>query len=120
MYLLSRLLISTLIVFLASELVPGFDVNSIYVALVVAVVLGIINVTIKPILFVLTLPITIMSLGLFTFVLNALMILLVGNIVKGVTITGFWPALLTALFISLAHMIVRRFEQQDRANQHLA
>lgn len=75
-------------------LVPGFHVNSFYAALIVAVILGIVNAIIKPIIMILTLPITILTLGLFSFVVNAGLILLVSTVVKGFSVDGFVPALI--------------------------
>ena len=79
--------------------VPGFGVESLYTALIAALVLGLVNALVRPLLFILTLPVTILTLGLFTFVLNALMILLVSTIVKGFSVDGFVPALFGALVL---------------------
>ena len=84
---------------LVAYIVPGFHVDSFYAALIVALVLGIVNAIIKPILVVLTLPITVLTLGLFTFVINAILILFVATIVKGFTVDGFVPALFGGLII---------------------
>jgi putative membrane protein len=100
MNLFIRLLINALIILLVSHLLPGFEVASFYNALWVAVVLGLINVTLKPLLILLTLPINILSLGLFTFVINAVLLLLTASIVKGFEIHGFWWAFLASLIIS--------------------
>ncbi|MCC2630305.1 MAG: rane protein of unknown function [Candidatus Paceibacter sp.] len=105
--LLVRLLINALVIFLISELLPGFDVLSFYTAFIVAIVLGLINITLRPLLIILTLPITILTLGLFTFVINALMLMLVATIVKGFNIEGFIPAFLASLIISLVNVIIR-------------
>ena len=101
MALFINLLISALAVFISAYILPGVHVNSFFTAVVVAVVLGIVNVFIKPIFIILTLPITIFSLGLFYFVINALMILLVARIVPGFQVDGFWWALIFALVLSL-------------------
>ncbi len=101
MKILAKLLVSILAILLASKYVPGIHVESIYTAIIVALVLGLLNLTVKPILFVLTLPITILTFGLFAFVLNALMLWFVGSFVEGFAVDGFIPALIASLFISV-------------------
>jgi putative membrane protein len=90
-------------------------VDSFYTALVAALVLGLVNALIRPILLVLTLPINILSLGLFTFVLNALMVWFASTIVKGFTVEGFVPAFLAALALWTVSLgtswLIRRAEE---------
>jgi putative membrane protein len=76
-------------------------VETFYAALIVALILSILNTLIRPILFVLTLPITVLTLGLFIFVLNGLMLWFVASFVKGFAIAGFWPAVFGAIVYSL-------------------
>ena len=83
---------------IAAYLIPGVTVT-VTGALVLAVVLGIINVFIKPIITILTLPITILTLGIFSLVVNALLILLASAIVPGFTVNGFWSALIFAVIL---------------------
>lgn len=104
--ILANWIISALAIILASQYVPGFHVNSFTTALIVAVVLGIINTLIKPIILILTLPINILTLGLFTFVINALLLLLVARFVPGFTIDGFIPALVGAVILWLINVII--------------
>jgi putative membrane protein len=104
-YLLFRWIINALALLLVANIVPGFGVESLYSALIAALVLGLANALVRPLLFILTLPITILTLGLFTFVLNALMILLVSTIVKGFIVEGFIPALLAALILWVVSMM---------------
>lgn len=99
MYLLFRWLLNAAVLLLVAYIVPGFHVDSFYTALIVALVLGILNAVIKPILVILTLPITILTLGLFTFIINAGLILLVSTMVKGFTVDGFVPALVGGLVL---------------------
>jgi putative membrane protein len=101
-------LVSALVIIVASYLLPGVHVASFMTALVVALVLGILNVLLKPILILLTLPITIITLGLFTFVINALLILLAAQLVPGFVVDGFLWALLFSLLISLINIITAR------------
>lgn len=76
-------------------------IDSFTTALIVALILGLLNAIVRPILFLLTLPITILTLGLFIFVLNGLLLWFVASFVKGFTITGFWPAVVGAIVYSL-------------------
>lgn len=101
MKLLVNLLVSTLAVVVSAYVLPGVHVDSFLTAFVVAVVLGIVNAVLKPILVILTLPITILTLGLFTFVINAALILLVANFVPGFVVDGFLWALLFSLVLSV-------------------
>lgn len=86
--------------------VPGFKVDTFTTALVVALVLGIINTVIKPIILILTLPINILTLGLFTFVVNAALILLVAQFVPGFVVVGFMPALVAAVVLWLINTVI--------------
>ena len=72
-YLLFRWVINAIALLVVANVVPGFGVSTFYTALIAALVLGLVNALIRPLLFILTLPVTILTLGLFTFVLNALM-----------------------------------------------
>jgi putative membrane protein len=101
MRFLVRLVVNAAAVFLAANLVPGIAVSSFAVALLAGLILGFVNAIIKPILFVLTLPFTIVTLGLFIFVVNAICLALVAWLVPGLTISGFWAALFGAIVISL-------------------
>jgi putative membrane protein len=101
MKLLIHLLVSTIAVFVSAYILPGVAVDSLTAAFVVAVVLGIVNMLLKPILVILTLPITILTLGLFYFVINALLVLLVANLVPGFHVNGFWWALVYSLVLSV-------------------
>jgi len=94
-------LIMSVAVFLTAYLLPGVSVESFFAAIVVALVLGIINTFFKPILILLTFPITIVTLGLFSLVLNALLIMVTGAIVPDFTVENFWWALLFSVVLSL-------------------
>lgn len=106
MRILANWLLSALAIFIAAEIIPGFTVDNFTTALIVALILGIVNAIIKPILIILTLPINILSLGLFTFVINALMILLVDYLVSGFTVEGFIPALIAAFILWIVSIII--------------
>ncbi len=101
MSLIVNLLINSLAVFLTSRILPGIALADFVTAIVVALVLGIVNTIIKPALVLLTLPINVLTLGLFTLVINALIILLVAAMVPGFKVSGFWAALLFSLVLSV-------------------
>lgn len=96
-----RFLLSGLAVLLASYLLPGVSVEHYGYALLVAVVLALANVLVKPLLVILTIPLTIFTFGLFLLVINALIILLVDYLVNGFNVDGFWWALGFSLILSL-------------------
>jgi putative membrane protein len=106
MGLLINILINGLAVFLTALFLPHVKVDGIVTAIIVAIVLGIVNFVVKPILHLLTLPITILTLGLFSFVINALMILLVDYLVPGFHVDNFWAALLFSLVLSLVSSLL--------------
>ena len=108
MNLLINWIISALTIIVTAYLLPGVTVGGFTTALVVAVVLGAINIFIKPILIILTLPINILSLGLFTFVINAVIIILVSKIVPGFKVDGFISALLFSIILSVINAVLHR------------
>jgi putative membrane protein len=94
-------LINALALLAVACVMPSIGVDSIGTALVAAVVLGLVNAVIRPILIVLTLPATILSLGLFIFVINGLLFWLVGSTLRGFTVAGFWSGLFGAIVYSI-------------------
>jgi putative membrane protein len=101
MALLLNLLINTSAVLISAYLLKGVQVQGLGTAVVVAVALGIVNTFIRPVLILLTLPLTFLTLGLFLFVINALLILLVSAVVRGFEVNNFWWALAYSLVVSL-------------------
>lgn len=101
MQILINLLINGLAVFVTSKLLSGVVIDSFLTAIIVAVVLSLVNTFIKPLLVLFTLPVNIMTLGLFMFVINAVVILLVDSLVAGFSVGGFWWALIFSLILSL-------------------
>lgn len=101
MRLIVDILVRALILLLTTYLVPGFVIDSLASALLVVIVLGILNVLVKPILLLLTLPINILTLGLFTFVINALILYLAASFVPGFRVSSFGAALFAALVIAV-------------------
>ncbi|HET7178178.1 MAG TPA: phage holin family protein [Chryseosolibacter sp.] len=102
---LIRLLLNGLAVVLAAYLLPGVSVDGYGTALIVALVLAIVNLLVKPILILLTIPITILTLGLFLLVINAAIILFVDNLVTGFVVDGFWWALIFSLILSVFNSV---------------
>lgn len=106
MNLLIRILITSGLVLLIANFMPGVHVAGFTTALIVAIVLGLLNIFIKPILVILTLPVTIITLGLFLLVINALIILLCTEIVGGFSVDTFWTALFFSIILSLLQSIM--------------
>lgn len=104
-----RWIISALTIIVVSYIVPGIHVASFWSALLVALFLGLLNAIVRPIIILLTLPVTIITLGLFVFVINAFMLLLVNAVVKGFTVDGFFPALLGAVLIWIIGWMVNTY-----------
>jgi putative membrane protein len=100
-------IISTLAVLCAAYILPGVHINDFITALVVALVLGIINTFLKPLILILTLPVNLLSLGLFTLVINAFLILLATKIVPGFYVDGFWWALIFSIVLSVINSFLR-------------
>lgn len=99
MKLILRWFINAAALILVANIVPGFHVASFYYALVAALVIGLLNAVIRPILLLLTLPVTIVTLGLFTFVINALLLLFASSFLEGFDISGFFPAVFAAILL---------------------
>lgn len=99
MTLLLRWLVNALTLLAATQIISGFAVSSFYAALIAALVLGLLNAIIRPILVLLTLPVNILTLGLFTFVINGGIVWFMASFVKGVTVDGFLPALAVGILL---------------------
>src|SRR5690606_25717663 len=106
--ILLKIFIVALSLLFVAEIVPGILVADFYVAVIAAIVLGILNLTVKPILFILTLPITILTLGLFTFIINATIFLLAASFLQGFEVQGFIPALFGSFIVSLIGTLTNR------------
>ena len=103
---LARLFLNGISILVASWFIPGLHLAGPTPALMAGVILGLVNAVIRPVLVLLTLPLTLLSLGLFIFVLNALCLALTAAVVPGFDIAGFWPALLGALLVSVVSWIL--------------
>ena len=101
MDLLIKLLIQAIAVMATAWILPGVHIHNFWTAIVVAIILSLLNIFLKPILVLLTIPISIFTFGIFLLVINALIILLAGKIVPGFTLDGFWWAFLFSIILSL-------------------
>lgn len=101
MKIIIRILITALALVLVANLIPGIEVENFYAAVIAALILGLLNIFVKPLLVLLTLPITILTLGLFMFVINALLFLFASSFVEGFSVSGFLPALVGSLLVSI-------------------
>lgn len=106
MNIILRWVITAVAVLITAYVLPGVTVDGVFIALVVAVLLGVINVFLKPIVVILTLPINILTLGLFTFVINAAVVLFVARVVEGFDVSNFWWALLFSLVLSAINAVL--------------
>ena len=104
--ILIRLLANSLVIFFVARMVRGIEIRGFSTAIIVAVVLGFFNALLRPLLIFLPLPITVVTLGLFIFVLNAFLFWLVSAIVPGFIVQGFFPALLGAFLVSLGSLLI--------------
>ena len=112
-----RVLITGIAVFLAVMIVPGLEVDSFGAGLAAVLVLTFLNLLVRPVLFVLTLPLIVLSLGLFLIVVNALLLELTAYLVRGFSVTGFWPAVGGAVVISLVTMILNSLTSDQRPTE---
>lgn len=109
MHILLAIIINTLAVLITGYILPGIHISSFWTALLTAIVLGIVNAIIRPIIFILTLPINILTLGLFSFVIMGLMVYLVSAIVPGFKVDNFGWAILFALIVALINWCLWSF-----------
>jgi len=107
MRLLLHWLFSAISLLIVSHLIPGFYVRDFVSALIAALVIGLVNATLGLVLKILTLPLIVLTLGIFWWVINALMLLFVSNFVPGFAVRGFWPAFWGAVVLSLLNMVLR-------------
>ncbi len=104
---------SAIALLIANEIVPGLSIDTWQTAVFAAVVLGILNSFIKPVLVLLTLPITLITLGLFILVINVLLFMTAAWLLPGFAVAGFVPAVLGTLLVSVVHLFVGKMQQAD-------
>ena len=110
---LFRILLNAVIVLVLSYLLPGIDVDSFWSAVIVAIVLGFLNALLKPFLIIITIPITILSFGLFLLVINAFIILFADNLITDFSVNGFWWALLFSLILCFFNSVIDKEEKNN-------
>tara|TARA_R110002050_G_scaffold179118_3_gene312419 strand:+ start:60079 stop:60420 length:342 start_codon:yes stop_codon:yes gene_type:complete len=108
-----RILLSAIAVIILSKILPHVLVDSYYTAIIVALVLSLLNFIVKPILVILTLPVTILTFGLFLLIINAIIILLADKLIDGFTVDGIWWALLFSLCLSFLQSILFSLLKED-------
>jgi putative membrane protein len=113
MTIILRIAFNALGLFLISEFVSGIIIADLYAAIITAIVLGILNTIIRPILLLLTLPITVITLGLFALVVNAGLFLFAASFIEGFEVDGFWYALLGSLLMSVVSTVGNRWINQE-------
>lgn len=115
MFILIAILVNTVAVLVTSHILPGIHIDNFWSALAVAIVLGVINAVLRPIIFILTLPINILTLGLFSFVIMGGLVYLTSAIVPGFTVNNFWWAMLFALIVAVINWFL--FSLGSRASR---
>lgn len=108
LHIIIRILVGALALLLVAELLPGVSVDGLYPAIIGAIILGVLNTIVRPILVVLTLPVTIVTLGLFIFVINAALFMFAASFIDGFSVSGFWMALVASLCVSIVSTIGNR------------
>lgn len=112
MKLIFQLLLTAIVVLVLAEVLPGVGVDTFTTSLIVAVVLALLNLLVKPILVLLTLPATLITFGLFLLVINAVIILLVDYLISGFSVDGFWWALLFSFLLTLAQSVLYKLTER--------
>ncbi len=113
MKLIIRLLLNAVAVFFLSEVLKGVQIDNYTTAIIVAIVLSILNLLVKPILVILTFPITILTLGLFLFVVNGFIILLADQFIEGFAVSSIWTAILFSVLLSILQWLFQSFLKSD-------
>ncbi len=114
MKLIMKLILSALAVIIIAKFLPGVHLDNYTTAILVAVVIAILNVLVKPILIIFTLPITIVTLGLFLLVINAIIIKLASNFIDGFTVDSLWVALLFSILLSILQSVLNSLLKEDK------
>mgnify|MGYP001160214326 FL=1 len=111
--LLSRLVVSSIAVFLADWILPGVNISSFSTAVGVAIVLGLLNATLKPLLIIITIPLTFMSLGFFLLIINAIIIGVADQWIDGLEVASVWTAILFSLLVSTISSWMYRYGERQ-------
>ena len=113
-----KLLITSAAIMLAGYLLPGIHVSSFWTALLVALTLIFLNLFLKPLMVILTIPFTILTFGLFLLVINALIIMIAGYWVKGFVVDGFWWALIFSIILSVISSLLEKIVSHDESTRN--
>lgn len=111
---LITILVCAVNVFILAYILPGVEIRDMFTALWVAIVISILNLFVRPLLIILTLPATVLTLGLFLFVINACIILIADHFIGGFNIVGFWYALLFSLLLSILNSFIHKIALPER------
>ncbi|WP_053978158.1 phage holin family protein [Mangrovimonas xylaniphaga] len=114
MKLVLRILLSAVAVVILAKLLPGVEVVGFTSAIIVAIVLALLNAIVKPILVILTLPITIFTLGLFLLIINALIVLMASSFIDGFGVSSIWTAILFSILLSILESILYSVLNEDK------
>lgn len=114
---LLKIFITAAVVFVISNILPGVNVIDYNTSITVAIVLSLLQIFVKPILVLLTLPATILSMGLFLFAINSSLILMTDHFVSGFTVSGFWTALLFSLFFTFTQSSLYKLVDKENTNK---
>lgn len=114
MNFIMRIIITSIVAFGLSYILKGIHIDDFWAAILLAFVLALLNAIVKPLLVILTFPITIITLGLFLLVINAIIILFADNLLEGFTVDSFWWALLFSLLLSFVTSLLYKEEKKDR------
>ncbi len=109
MKLITRIALTALALLVVAYIIPGVVIDGLYPAIIAAVILGILNAIVRPILIILTLPITILTLGLFIFIINASLFYFTASFIDGFSVSSFIPALLGSILVSIISAIGNNF-----------
>jgi putative membrane protein len=109
-----RIIVTSIVAFGLSYILKGIHIDDFWAAILLAFVLALLNAIVKPLLVILTFPITIITLGLFLLVINAIIILFADNLLEGFTVDSFWWALLFSLLLSFVTSLLYKEEKKDR------
>lgn len=114
MKIIIRLLLNAIAVFFLAHVLNGVQVDNYVTALIVAIVLSVLNLLVKPLLVILTLPITIITLGLFLLIINAIIIFLADQLIDGFSVSSLWTAILFSILLSILQSLLHSFMKKDK------
>jgi putative membrane protein len=116
MKIIVKLVLTAIAVIIIAKLLPGVSLDNTFTTpLIVALVLGILNILLKPILIILTLPITIVTLGLFLLVINAIIIKLASDLIEGFAVSSIWTAIIFSILLSILQSIFNTLIKEEKA-----